>query len=233
MSFTSKVRTPVYRQLREGKIGGLILHSVAAFLYWTIYKRTPYIGTRIVEIPWVLNQLRSCTGVRKILQVGDVLLKKALKRYEVTVVDLDAEESSGPGLKVYKDDIRNVPLPPCYFDAAISISTLEHIGLQGPRFPDGDKLAVKIISRALKPGGWFFLTVPFGRSMVLNTYRIYDKDRLDFILRDQFIVSKRLFFVWDKYRWRRTLSEEAEKVGLIKNDPSRNLGVALVMARRI
>jgi len=226
-------RDKIYRRLRQDRMGSRALYSVAASLYWLTRVGKLYTGTRIVEIPWVLRQLRMLGhGGDKVLQLGNVILKQALTSYQVEVVDLDAEETSGTDLEVHKADIREVSLPQNYFDVALSISTLEHIGLMEPRFPDGDELAADIVSQALKPGGVFLLSVPFGRPVVLNKFRVYDRARLDFLTRDRFSNVEQHFYVWNKLRWHRVSSEEAETVGFLNNNPSTNLGLALVKGRK-
>lgn len=234
MSLAAEVRKVVYGWLRQGRWGSGILYSLAAYLYWLVRARRLYVGARIVEIPWVLAHLGNhARGDEKILQVGNVLLHKgALGTYEVELVDLDAEESPGRGLRVHKDDVRQVSLHQHYFDIAISISTLEHIGLQGPKFPDGDKLAVDIIARALRPGGLFLLTVPFGKPAVLESFRVYDASRLSWVLEDQFTVRKQSYFVWNGFMWEKKSCQDAEKVGFLKNNPSMNCGIALVEAKK-
>jgi len=228
------IRKLLYRYLRQGRRGSHIAYSFGAYLYWLISARRLYVGTRIVEIPWVLKQLHNhAKSGERILQVGDVLLYKALQRHHIELVDMDAEEKSRPGLKVHKTDIRSVRFPQGYFDIAISISTLEHIGIHEPKFPSGDKLAVDIISEALKPGGLFLLTVPFGKPVVLDKFRVYDKARLDYILGDKFSIDEEAFFIWNKFKWQRASSEEAGIAGFLKNNPSINLGVALVKAMKV
>jgi len=206
---------------------------MAASLYWLARVGTPYVGTRIVEIPWVLRQLHMLAHDReKVLQLGNVILKEALNSYRVEVVDLGADETSGPELKVHKADIREVHLPQNDFDVAISISTLEHIGVMEPKFPDGDKLATDIISQALKPRGLFLLSVPFGQPAVLDEFRVYDKARLDFITHDKFSIEEEKFFVWNKIKWQQVSSKAAGRVGFLNNNPSMNLGLALVRVRK-
>ncbi len=230
----SIVRETLYGYLRQGRWGSRMIYLIGAISYWLVFGRRLYVGTRIVEIPYVLNQLHHVAhGGERILQVGDVLSKEmALDHYEVELVDLGAESVSKPGLKVHKVDIRDVSLPQSYFDIAISISTLEHIGLQGPSFPDGDKLAIDIINQALKPGGLFLLTVPFGKSAVRQTFRVYDGNRINAILGDYFNIEEEAFFVWRGLKWRRTSREDAGRVGFLNNNPSMILGVALVLARK-
>ena len=60
-------------------------------------------------------------------------------------------------LKYGKEDVRDMQLPDNTFDKAVSISVIEHI------YPekDGDLKALKEISRVLKSGGEFLLTVPY------------------------------------------------------------------------
>jgi len=229
----SAIRKPLYGYLRQGRKGSHTIYSIGAYIYWLASTKRIYAGTRIVEIPWILNQLRNHTdGPKRILQVGDVLLKKALDKYEVELVDLDAEESAGLGLKVYKDDIRNVCLPKRYFDIAISISVLEHIGLQGPQFPDGDRLAIDIISQALKPYGLLFFSVPFGKPVVMETFRVYDAARLKWLLQDRFTVIEESYLVWNGFVWQKKSCPDAERVGFLQCNPSMNRGVTLIKAKK-
>lgn len=70
------------------------------------------------------------------------------------------------------------------FDAVVSLSAIEHIGLGhygDPKDPDGDTKAVANIWRWLKPGGFIYFDVPYNPTgySVLNTEcRIYDDDAL-------------------------------------------------------
>lgn len=226
-----KIRKPLYIWLRQGRVGSRQIYYLAGIIYWLLRARRLYVETRVIEIPICLNWLSHRTnGGERILQVGDVLLKKALDRYEVELVDLEAEEYSEPGLKVHKTDIREAPLPSRYFDIAISISTLEHIGLQEPYFANGDKVAVDIIAEALKPGGLFFFSVPFGKPT--GHYRVYNRSRLRFLVEGEFEILEEKFFVWKKFRWCETSPEIAEEVGLLKDNPSMNLGVCLIKVRK-
>jgi len=92
MKLRSIVEKLLYKWLRQGRRGSYILYGVAAYAYCLISTGIPYAGTRIAEIPWVLKELRSLThGGERILQVGDVILKNALNKYEVELIDLSAE----------------------------------------------------------------------------------------------------------------------------------------------
>lgn len=75
------------------------------------------------------------------------------------------------------------------FDWVVSISAIEHIGLghydSDPKDVDGDTKAVMNAWRWLKPGGWFYLDVPWRADgfKVCGTFgtshRIYDAAALD------------------------------------------------------
>lgn len=78
-------------------------------------------------------------------------------------------------------DARDATLfEPVSFDAVVSVSAIEHIGLghyKDPKDPDGDTAAMANVWRWLKPGGWVYFDVPYDPTgyRVLNTEcRIYD-----------------------------------------------------------
>ena len=69
---------------------------------------------------------------------------------------------------------------PCLYDAVVSISAIEHIGLGGyddaPLDDDGDVKTMQRVHRWLKPGGWCYLDVPFqehGPMVVESNWRRY------------------------------------------------------------
>lgn len=71
------------------------------------------------------------------------------------------------------------------FDAIVSISAVEHIGLghykHDPPDADGDTRTMRNVARWLKPGGWCYLDVPFtpeGFKVDGTRYRGYDADAL-------------------------------------------------------
>lgn len=232
MGVASAVRKPLYTWLRQGKWGGGGLYSLAGFVYWLVTARTLYAGTRIAEIPWVIRKLGEVEPGCKLLQVGDVILKEALRNYKLTLIDYDAEEREAPGLKVYKDDIRAVSLPAGYFDVALSVSTLEHIGVLKVEFTDGDKTAVAKIRDALRPGGLLVFTVPFGQPAIKDTFRVYDRDRLLFMLDKGWSIEEETYLMWSGWSWKPVSPEVAEKASFLKNNTGMNQAVALITARK-
>lgn len=224
-----------YRRLREGRRGSIGLYGVAGISFWLLSERRLYCGTRVVEVPWALKELKNLPAGTRILQVGDVILKAALAKHEVELIDLKAEEMPGSGLKVQKLDIREASLPADYFDIAVSLSTLEHIGYAGPTFADGDRLAAEIVYRALKPRGLFLFSVPFGKTAEPDMlgWRVYDRKHLDLALGGLFEMVEGHFLVWDGFRWTKRPPQEVEQAGFLKANPSMNRGIALVKARKI
>ncbi len=80
------------------------------------------------------------------------------------------------------------------FDAAISISSIEHDGLGrygDPINPNGDLQAMRLLKRKLKPGGLLFLGIPIGLdTLVWNAHRIYGEIRLPLLLEGWELVDR-------------------------------------------
>ncbi len=72
------------------------------------------------------------------------------------------------------------------YDAAISISSVEHSGLgrYGDALdPDGDIKSMKFLHDKLKPGGICFLAVPMGVDQILwNAHRVYGRLRFPMLI---------------------------------------------------
>ena len=102
----------------------------------------------------------------------------------VTTIEYRDVKCEIPGLRVLTPS--EFESSPRQFDAAISISSIEHDGLGrygDPIDPDGDLRAMKEIRKLLKPDGRFYLSVPVGRDVVVwNAHRIYGPVRLPMLL---------------------------------------------------
>jgi SAM-dependent methyltransferase len=130
---------------------------------------------RAVEFAYVWRQLRQPTGAR-ILDVGspkDLAAMLARHRgYEVVATDilpaavlLSRRYASAQGLegqgqgRVHSEvqDARALTYADDSFDAAYSVSVLEHIP------DDGDSTAIRELIRVVRPGGIVVVTVPYDR----------------------------------------------------------------------
>ena len=90
------------------------------------------------------------------------------------------------------------------FDAIVSVSAIEHIGLgsyeNDPAHEDGDTIAVERAYTWLKPGGWMYLDVPYrpdGPYSVNSNYRAYDEAA----------IQSRLIVGGFREIWRRVVGE--------------------------
>jgi hypothetical protein len=102
----------------------------------------------------------------------------------VTTIEYRKISCTIPGLTVTTPD--EFAASPRRFDAALSVSSIEHDGLGrygDPLDPDGDLRAMAELKRMLKPGGALFLSVPVGPDvLVWNAHRIYGRKRLPRLL---------------------------------------------------
>ena len=90
------------------------------------------------------------------------------------------------------------------YHGAVSISTIEHVGLghyEDPVEPEGDKKALKRIGDAIKPGGRIFISVPFSTYAKTTWQRTYDSSSLRTLFQD-FSEVRMQVFSFDKFRWR-------------------------------
>jgi len=150
------------------------------------YMFHPYGATiraeRIVEVPILREELMR-QGSRRVLEVGNVMSHYMPCTH--TVVD-KYEQSPG----CINLDILNFFTESVY-DLIFSISTVEHIGLDGrEQSPEKSVLALQHMRTLLAPGGRMVVTVPLGYNPALDRYLFSDGclfDRLKFMRR----VSKR------------------------------------------
>ena len=151
---------------------------------------------RVVEYPWLLPRVPR----GRILDAGSALnhahvLERFLPRLdELHIVTLTPEPFSldDPRITYTYADLRDLPYPSAHFDAAVSVSTLEHVGMDmsvygaaparaedpNPELQD----AVRELLRVLVPGATLLVTVPYGRREDHGWFRQLDRDDLDTLL---------------------------------------------------
>jgi SAM-dependent methyltransferase len=159
-----------------------------------------FLDERMVEYPAVLSRLTGRAHSR-ILDAGSalnfepILDHPTLAKHHLTIMTLAHEENCFHERNhdyVY-GDLRNTFFRDDTFDAVVSISTLEHIGLDTSIYgvaadaarpaPDEYLKAIDELRRVLKPGGRCLMTVPCGRRAVLGFLQIFDRDQLDTLVR--------------------------------------------------
>jgi SAM-dependent methyltransferase len=125
----------------------------------------PLDPSRYLELPWALAVLGLRPGDRLLDLASPKLLAVALARRGVQVTSVD--ELPGevetwrqlvgpePNLELTIADGRALPFADSSYDAATSISVLEHVA------GDGDALALAELARCVRPGGTIAITLPY------------------------------------------------------------------------
>jgi len=133
---------------------------------------------RVIELPWVLAQLTA--GPAALLDAGSslnrepVLKAPALRGKQITIATLAPEPLCfwQLGVSYWFGDLRQLAFRSELFDTVVSVSTLEHVGMDNQKYAGGEYreaapqdflTAVSELRRVLKPGGSCLITVPFGR----------------------------------------------------------------------
>jgi hypothetical protein len=142
------------------------------------------VSEQVLEVPLLIRHLRPDDG--KILDFGGfeslLPLSLAALGHQVTVLDQRPYPFTHENLTAECRDIfGDLTGLARDFDAVISISTIEHLGLGGygdTRRDDGDRLGVERLWSLVRPGGRLLATVPAGAAAVHAGYRVYDRRRL-------------------------------------------------------
>ena len=124
------------------------------YRYFCHWYNTTFDNERAVELALALGELQDATG-KRVLEVGNVLSHYVPVHHDI----LDKyEEATG----VMNEDIVGFR-PPQPYDLILSLSTIEHVGLdEQPQALDKILLAEQSIRRILAPGGRALITIPVG-----------------------------------------------------------------------
>ena len=179
---------------------------------------------RVVEFPWVLT--RDLSG--SLLDAGSTLnhphtLVRVRPRVDTLhVVTLAPEEEAYPFLDVSYlfADLRRLPLRDETYDRVVSMSTLEHVGMDnsyygagGERSQDPDAelaAAMRELRRVLKPGGTLFLSVPYGAPDDFGWLRVFSPESLEALIAAFEPESvTRTYFRYDLEGWHHASAEDS------------------------
>jgi len=151
---------------------------------------------RIIEYPWLFSILPPGPG--NLLDAGSALNNnhllslEPLRSKKIYITTLAPEDVAfwQKGISYTFDDLRDCCYKDNYFNYVISISTLEHIGLDNTMLYTDDiskkeelldsyLLVVDELNRVLKPGGRLYISVPYGRYKKYQWLQIFDDRMLD------------------------------------------------------
>lgn len=188
---------------------------------------------RIVEIPFVLRHLDVSKG-SSVIEFGCaeslLALQLANSGYRVTAIDLRPYPFDHPNLRTIQGDIHSAGIPAESFDAVVSVSTLEHVGLGsygGDIAEDGDLEVIELLRRSLRPGGRLLLTVPYGMGSLQGS-RVYDDDRLEKLLKNFSVIDAEYYYKQDGRHW---ILSDRSRVSAVESVVSTH-GVALIAAAK-
>lgn len=190
------------------------------------------VNERIVEQPYVFASVAAACagGPVRILDVGGsestVGLSLASLGHDVTVVDPRPCPLRHPRLTFAQVRLEDLPDDLEPFDVVVSLSAIEHFGLEHYGTARGDERAdLQALARLrarLKPGGMLVLTVPIGEPSVDTFQRVYDLAGVRGLVDGFEVENLAVVRQVDRLTW-----EPAPP-----DDDDRRRGVALVRARR-
>lgn len=179
---------------------------------------------RSVEYPWLFSRLN--IEKRLLLDAGSalnfqyLLFNKWLNpRYLVFYTLAPENIVSKSNISYVYGDLRNTILKSECFDEIVSISTIEHIGMNNQFLysknsiynesePDSYIDAVKELKRLLKPDGKLFITVPYGSYQNLGWLQQFDHKMVSTLI-DVFNGSRstETYFKYQNDQWQLTKAD--------------------------
>lgn len=190
---------------------------------------------RVVEWPWTLSRLRER---ERVLDAGSALNHPfILNRLDALDAQLDiftfAPEQVCEwkrGISYLFGDIRDLPYKNSFFDVVVSISTLEHIGMDNSLYLNDAQehdlsavfSAIAEIRRVLKDNGRLIFSVPFGRYEDHKTFQQFNSALLAKCRKAfQPVKTEEAFFLYSQDGWQRATEQDcaaAEYAGVPGSD---------------
>lgn len=179
---------------------------------------------RVVEYPWLFAQ--KPTG--RALDAGSTLnhahildcFLPTLANLHIVTLAPEAVAFTERGVSYIYADLRDLPIRNAYYDTIVSISTLEHVGMDNARYgvvnptvkdprPSlGD--AVDELKRVLSPGGVLLVTVPYGVAEDHGWFRQFDRQAIEELV--EAIAPRKLevqTYAYSRVGWQASSLEEA------------------------
>lgn len=193
---------------------------------------------RVVEYPWAFARLAALhTPGARILDAGSVTNHPATLAYcrragftPLSIVTLRYEGYAEVSDDVRYEfaDLRALPYRDGCFQIVLSLSTLEHVGMDNAGYGDSSGAsvdpsaetarAVRELARVTAPGGTALISVPFGQRAHRGWLRVFDAQDLR-VLTDapEWRLDRSRFFRATPDGWRECAMEEVSAAGY--NEP--------------
>jgi SAM-dependent methyltransferase len=129
------------------------------------------------------------------------------------------------GVSYLYADLRDLPFKDGSYDRVVSISTLDHLGLDNVRFgadvevaedPQAEAIrTIQELRRVLRPGGDLYLTVPVGRGERFDWVRSFTVSELDELMEafGSSPVTVDFFGYGSRAGWQRAKREDVTEAG--------------------
>ncbi len=190
---------------------------------------------RCVEWPWALANMQK--EETRVLDAGSalnhwhILNLPVWEHKKLDIYTLAPEPYCAPAANISYlfGDLRSTPYKNGEFTLMISISTLEHIGMDNQAYSgrkdhaehDHDALfhTLSELKRIIKPGGRLLFTVPFGAYVNCKTFRQFDAALLA-RCREHFAPSEasEAFFLYSASGWQAVSGAECANASYVLSD---------------
>ena len=187
------------------------------------------IDERVIEYPWLLSHIPDGDGL--LLDAGSALNfeflldMSPLREKKIFISTLAPESNFYPekNISYIYEDLRSSCFKDNFFDYIVSISTIEHIGLDNTLLYTEDETkkendphsylkAIDEFRRMLKPNGKLYLTLPFGKYKNHTWFQVFNAEMLDRVI--QIFSSnkyKEFIFRYESTGWVVSSREESRE----------------------
>jgi len=193
------------------------------------------VNERIIELPYVLAALANLPSGSHLLDFGatesPLALSLASLGHDVIALDQRPYPLEHRHLTVVVGPVEDWAGPPRPFDAIISLSTLEHVGIRTDHYGSTvtnlglDREILERFRGWLAPRGRLIMTAPYGRWAIDSLQRTYDAGHLEELLQGWQVEERRFAFTSDSLQW--SVVDEEPDPGLWDSDTH---GVVMLQA---
>lgn len=156
---------------------------------------------RVIEYPWVYARLPGDPGLMldagAALNHGFLVSRPPVNKARLSICTLAPEKQCywRRAISYVFGDLRSCAFRSAIFDTIVSISTIEHIGLDNTMLyttdgtkreddAEGFRAAVREFRRVIRPGGVCFITVPYGKACNRGWFQVFDATMIRAVLDD-------------------------------------------------